>query len=106
MPRRSTAVDMLPTPAMRALEALGGNLRIARKRRGESLASFAQRMQVSVPTLQKLEKGDPTVSVGVVASALWLVGRVQFLGAIADPAADETALMLELRNLAGGKVKK
>jgi hypothetical protein len=28
---------------------------------------------------------------------------VQFLGTIADPAADETALMLELRNLTGGK---
>jgi hypothetical protein len=34
---------------------------------------------------------------------LWLIGRVQFLGTIADPAADETALMLELRNLTGGK---
>jgi hypothetical protein len=39
---------------------------------------------------------------GVYASALWLVGRVQFLGAIADPATDETALMLELRKLSGG----
>jgi hypothetical protein len=58
-------------------------------------------MQVSVPTLQKMEKGDPTVSIGVYASALWLIGRVQFLGTIADPAADETALVLELelRNL-------
>ncbi|SAK79639.1 DNA-binding protein [Caballeronia hypogeia] len=97
---------MLPTPAARALATLGTNLRIARKRRGESLASFAERMQVSVPTLQKMEKGDPTVSIGVVASALWLIGRVQFLGAIADPVADETALMLELRNLTGRKSKK
>ena len=106
MPRRATAADMLPAPASRALVTLGTHLRLARKRRRDSLASFAERMQVSVPTLQKMEKGDPTVSIGVYASALWLVGRVQFLGTIADPAADETALMLELRNLSGGKSKR
>jgi hypothetical protein len=97
---------MLPAPVERALARLGEHLRVARKRRHDSLAVFAERMQVSVPTLQKMEKGDPTVSMGVYASALWLVGRVQFLGAIADPATDETALMLELRNLTGGKQGK
>jgi transcriptional regulator with XRE-family HTH domain len=94
---------MLPGPASRALSTLGSNLCLARKRRKESLASFAERMQVSVPTLQKMEKGDPTVSIGVYASALWLIGRAQFLGMIADPATDETALMLELHNLTGKK---
>ncbi|WP_050451906.1 helix-turn-helix domain-containing protein [Candidatus Burkholderia verschuerenii] len=97
---------MLPSPASRALGALGENLRLARKRRRETLADFAERMQVSVPTLQKMEKGDPTVSIGVYASALWLIGRVQFLASIADPATDETALMLELHNLSGKKSGK
>jgi hypothetical protein len=46
-----------------------------------------------------MEQGDPTVSISVYAMALWLVGRLQFLSAIADPIADETALALELRNL-------
>jgi hypothetical protein len=63
------------------------------------MKSFAERMQVSVPTLRKMEQGDPTVSMSVYAMALWLVGRLQFLSAIADPIADETALALELRNL-------
>jgi transcriptional regulator with XRE-family HTH domain len=94
---------MLPAPVERALGTLGEHLRVARKRRRDSLASFAERMQVSVPTLQKMEKGDPTVSMGVYASALWLIGRVQFLGVIADPATDETALMLELHNLTSAK---
>jgi transcriptional regulator with XRE-family HTH domain len=94
---------MLPAPVERALSTLGEHLRIARKRRNDSLVAFAERMQVSVPTLQKMEKGDPTVSMAVYASALWLIGRVQFLGAIADPATDETALMLELHKLSGGK---
>jgi hypothetical protein len=85
----SYTVDMLRTSAARGLVALGINLSVARKRRGESLPSFAERLRVSVPRFRK-----------------WKKARVQFLGAIADPVADETALMLELRNLAGGKAKK
>jgi transcriptional regulator with XRE-family HTH domain len=95
---------MLPSPVERALADFGENLRIARKRRRETMQSFAERMQVSVPTLRKMEAGDPTVSISVYAMALWLVGRVQFLSRIADPAADQTALALELQNLkSGGK---
>lgn len=95
---------MLPSPVERALADFGENLRVARKRRRETMQSFAERMQVSVPTLRKMEAGDPTVSISVYAMALWLVGRVRFLPRIADPAADQTALALELQNLkSGGK---
>lgn len=61
--------------------------------------AFAERMQVSVPTLRKMERGDPTVSISVYAMAMWLVGRLQYLPMIADPAADDSALALELRNI-------
>ncbi|WP_238984924.1 helix-turn-helix domain-containing protein [Candidatus Glomeribacter gigasporarum] len=83
----------------RALITLGEHLYIARKRRKQTLSSFADRMQVSVPTLRKMERGDPTVSISVYAMALWLIGRVQFLAEIANPVSDEMALLLELRNL-------
>jgi len=99
MPRRSNAADMLPASVERALISLGENLRIARKRRGESMSAFAARMQVSVPTLRKMERGDPTVSISVYAMSLWLVGRLSFLPMIADPAADTTALTIELHNI-------
>ncbi len=99
MPRRSNAANMLPTPVERALITLGEHLHIARKRRKETLLSFAERMQVSVPTLRKMERGDPTVSISVYAMALWLIGRIQFLAEIANPMSDETALLLDLRNL-------
>src|SRR5260363_3893 len=55
MPRRSNAADMLPPPVERALITLGEHLYIARKRRKQTLSSFADRMQVSVPTLRKKE---------------------------------------------------
>ncbi|CAM2155993.1 XRE family transcriptional regulator [Pararobbsia alpina] len=90
---------MLPAPVERALLNLGENLRVARKRRGETMAAFAERMQVSVPTLRKMEHGDPTVSISIYAMALWLIGRLQFLPKVADPAADENALEIELHNL-------
>lgn len=98
MPRKAHLIETLPGAVEFALKELGEHLRIARKRRKASLASFAERMQVSVPTLRKMEAGDPTVSVGVYAMSLWLIGRHQFLCEIAKPDSDETALLLELRN--------
>jgi hypothetical protein len=79
------------------LRKLGGDLATARKRRGESLRDWAARLQVSVPTLMRLEKGDPTVSMGVYASALWLINRHDALAAVAEPKEDAVALELEIR---------
>jgi transcriptional regulator with XRE-family HTH domain len=93
----------LPAAVERNLRQLGEHLRIARKRRKQSLAAFAERMQVSIPTLRKLEAGDPAVSMASYATALWLIGRVQYLGEIANPEADETALLTELRTIRKGK---
>ena len=50
-----------------------------------------------MPTLIRLEKGDPTVSMAAYASALWLMGRVQALGEIASPSTDLGALELDVR---------
>ena len=48
------------------LQGLGSNLRRARKRcyPGDDLASFALRVGVSRSTLQKMEQGDLSVSIG------------------------------------------
>jgi transcriptional regulator with XRE-family HTH domain len=97
MSKDSNVKVMLPAAVERNLVLLGEHIRIARKRRKQSLAQWAERMQVSVPTLRKVEAGDPTVSVATYATALWLINRVQLLGEIADPAKDEMALMQELK---------
>lgn len=102
MPRKPNIVAAIPRPVERAIKQLGEHLRIARKRRKESLVSFAARMMVSVPTLRKMEAGDPSVGIVVYASALWLVGRERFLGEIANPQADTDALLLEIRGLSKG----
>ena len=64
----------------------------ARKRRKQSLRDWAQRLNVSVPTLTRLEKGDPSVSAGIYATALWLIGRHDALARLADPRDDLAAL--------------
>ena len=92
-------------PVSRSLVQLGLNLQVAGKRRKETMAAFAERMQVSVPTLRKMEQGDPSVSVAVYAMALWLVGRLKWLPEIANPAADDVALDTELSRLQRPAVK-
>ena len=52
---------------------------------------------LSVSTLQRLEAGDPTVSLGIVASALWLINRDGELGNLAAPEHDQGALELNVR---------
>lgn len=80
-----------------ALARLGADLAVARKRRKQSLRDWALRLNVSVPTLMKLEKGDPAVAMGVYATALWMVQRHEALGALADPRQDVTALENDVR---------
>jgi hypothetical protein len=92
MPKSSLAADQLPASAAKALRDLGENLALARQRRKESLRAWASRMAVSVPTLIRMEKGDPSVGMGVYASALWLMGRHAQLPEVADPAQDLNAL--------------
>lgn len=97
MSRTPKAIDQLPPATLAAIEKLGADLAVARLRRKESLASWAKRMGVSISTLQRLEAGDPTVSVGIVASALWLMSRDGALGELAAPANDRGAMELEVR---------
>lgn len=97
MPRQSAAVSSLPAAAASALKQLGDNLAIARKRRRESQRVWARRLGVSVPTLIRLEHGDPGVGIGIVATALWMLGRAQALADVAAPESDRGALEMNVR---------
>ena len=95
MPQVASAIKALP-PAAAALRKLGTDLATARKRRKQPLRAWAVRLDVSVPTLMKMEKGDAAVSIGVYATALWIIGRHDALGAVADPKEDVAALESEI----------
>jgi len=97
MPKTARALLQLPPATAAAIEKLGADLAVARLRRKESLRSWAQRLGVTVPTLQRLEAGDPSVGIGIVATALWLIQRDGELRNLAAPAHDQGAIELNVR---------
>ena len=97
MPKTARALLQLPPATVAAIEKLGADLAVARLRRKESLKTWAQRMGVSVPTLQRLESGDPGVGIGIVATALWLIQRDGALAQLAAPELDHGAIELDIR---------
>jgi transcriptional regulator with XRE-family HTH domain len=97
MAKNPRALEVLAPAARYALGGLGENLAIARLRRRESQREWAGRLGCSVPTLIRMERGDPTVGVGLYAAALWLIGRVAALPGLAAPADDSGALEGDVR---------
>lgn len=97
MSKSSKAIRQLPPSTLGALQKLGVDLAVARLRRKESLRTWAKRLGITLSTLQRLEAGDPTVSIGIVASALWLINRDSELGNLAAPEHDVGALELNVR---------
>lgn len=96
MSKDSPALQALPSGAASALRALGTDLATARKRRRQSQREWAQRLNVSVPTVARMERGDPSVSAGIYATALWLVQRHQALAELARPQEDLAVLEAEV----------
>lgn len=97
MPKASAALTQIPPSTVAALAQLGAHLAVARLRRKESLKTWAKRLGVSVPTLLRLEAGEPSVSLGVLATALWMIGRDAALVGLAAPKEDRGALELSVR---------
>ncbi len=97
MSKDSAALKQLPPSVSAALAQLGADLAVARMRRKESLKSWSKRLGVSVPTLLRLEAGEASVSLGVLATALWLIGRDATLATLATPKEDRGALELDVR---------
>ena len=106
MPRTPLALRQLPPATLSALETLGAHLAVARLRRKESLVSWALRLGVSVPTLMRMESGEPGVGIGIYATALWLIGRDGALAELASPENDRGALEQDVRAAVGlGKAR-
>ena len=89
----------IPLPAAHALQKLGRDLALARRKRGISTADMAGRLLVSRDTLWRLERGDPTVSLGTLATAAFVLQLHERLANLAAPASDDLALSLDERRL-------
>ena len=74
---KSLANTTLPRAARKALIKLGEDITVARKKRRISTVSMAERAFISRGTLYKVEKGDPSVSMGIYATVLSILGLVE-----------------------------
>ena len=88
-----------PVPVVRALRKLGHDICDARRRRRIPVAILAERASISRTTLNKIEKGDPGVSLGNYATVLFALGMAGRLADVADPRHDSVGLELEEERL-------
>ena len=85
---------MMPIPVRRALRKLGQDIHDARRRRRIPTVVMAERASISRTTLNKIEKGDPGVSLGNYANVLFVLGLAERLGDLADVKTDTVGLEL------------
>lgn len=93
------AISPLPIPVKRALRKVGQDIRDARLRRRIPMALMAERARISRVTLTKVEKGDPSVSLGIYASVLFVLGLSSRLADLCDASSDMVGRMLEEEKL-------
>ena len=74
--------SMYPASA-KAMAALGQRLKDARLRRRFSMETVCSRADISRPTLNKVENGDPSVAFGIYVHVLRVLGLVDDLSLIA-----------------------
>jgi hypothetical protein len=89
----------LPLPVQRALLKLGKDIRQARIYRRIPTAVMAGRALINRMTLYKIERGDPTVSVGAYATVLFVLGMIDRFAEIADSKYDEVGKSLNEEQL-------
>ncbi len=77
-----TQMNLIPPTAVRALQALGANLRLARMRRNMTATRMAERAGISRKTLYQMEQGHPGVAAGNYAQVLFVLEMVDELGAV------------------------
>jgi hypothetical protein len=87
-------IPLLPIAVRGILAQLGTDIQRARRRRRLTTAMVAERAQISRPTLLRVERGDPAVSLGIYATVLWVLGLGDRLGQIAASETDLVGLGL------------
>lgn len=96
---KSKVVSILPPKIRRSLAKLGADLAVARKKRNLTIRMMAERVGVAKSTYLRVEKGDPRVSMGVYAMALFVLGFGDSLGDLVDARRDEQGLLLDMERL-------
>lgn len=89
----------MPLSVAASLEKFAGDIRVARLRRRLTAEEVARSLGVHRSTYGRLEAGDPAVSIGLYASAVYVLGLGLPLSDLADPRRDELGQRLDLARL-------
>src|SRR6267142_1182988 len=84
-----------PAQAGERTKELGYRVRLARTRRGMSIAEVAAKAGINRNTLNALELGKPGIALGAYVTVLWALGLDKTLDAAAHPDADVHGRTLE-----------
>lgn len=98
---------ILPHPVEASLKNLGANLRTARLRRNLTLKNIADKIGVDRRTVSEAEKGNPSTTIAVYASILWVLDLLNQFDELALPEKDAVGQTLALaREPLRARVKK
>lgn len=101
MPRKNASPSEYPQAVLQQIALLAQNIVIARKRRGETQAQWAERLGVSQPTMARIERGDPSVAMASYVMCLWLINQARGLADLIAPPNDQAALEREVARVRG-----
>jgi hypothetical protein len=96
---RSISIDIIPPPLRCSLSKLGADLCVARRKRKLTVEMMAKRVGVAKATYMRVERGDPTVSMGAYAMTLFVLGFSEILADVADSRSDDVGLRLDAERL-------
>ena len=88
-------IKSLPIAATERIKELASRVRLARTRRGMSIAEVAAKASIDRNTLNALELGKPGVSIGAYVTVLWALGLDRTLDGVAHPDSDTHGKTLE-----------
>jgi transcriptional regulator with XRE-family HTH domain len=88
-------IKSFPLEVVERVKELGYRARLARIRRGMSIAEAAAKAGINRNTLGALELGKPGVAIGAYVTVLWTLGLDKTLDGVAHPDADVHGKTLE-----------
>jgi transcriptional regulator with XRE-family HTH domain len=84
----------VPFPIERAIQRLGENINLTRRRRQWTQEMLAQRMMVSISTVRRLEEGRMGIAIEHLARALYALGELPALDQIFSGGQDSVGQIL------------
>jgi len=92
---RTKGLNALPPSLQREFKKLGGDIRNARVRRKLTTLELAKRVFVSENTMIRVQKGNPSVAIGIYGRVLFLLGMTGRIGMLADFSVDPISQDIE-----------